>query len=137
MHRLALALALVAALSLAGCTTSGTSSASKKFSGAEADVAKAVADLQSAAQRKDATKLCTKVLASAAVQRLGGAGTTCKQEMEDAIADADELTLDVQSVTVSATKASAKVRQGTDGTTKVVELVKEGTAWKVSAVSNG
>jgi hypothetical protein len=137
MRRLLLASILVSALALGGCTTStSSSSSSKKFTGAQADVAKAVSDLQKAAQRKDGAKVCSELLAKSAVGELGGA-STCPDEVNKAITDSDEFALDVQDVTVNGDQATAKVRQGKTGKTKLVRFVKEGTSWKLTGLATG
>jgi hypothetical protein len=135
MRRLALALLAVSMLAVGGCTSSSSSSSSaKNFQGTEADVAKVIADLQSAGQRKDAAKICSQILARSAVDELG---SDCKGELDKAISDADEFSLSVRDVSVSGNEATATVRQGKDGPTKLVKLVKEGNSWKVSGLSNG
>lgn len=136
MRRFLLASILVAALAVGGCTTSGTSSSSKKFTGAEADVATAVSDLQKAAQRKDGAKICSELLARSAVDELGGS-SKCADEVNKATTDSDEFSLEVQDVSVSGTKATAKVRQGKTGKTKLVRFVKEGNAWKLTGLAGG
>jgi hypothetical protein len=134
MRRLVLAPLLLTALALAGCTTTGTTS-SKKFSGAAADVAKAVGDIQTAGQRKDADRLCTQLLARSLVEQLDQSGSTCKQEMEKALADADDFKLDVRDVKVSGSEATATVRQGDTGPTRVIQFVREDNRWKASRFS--
>jgi hypothetical protein len=137
MRRLALAPALLAVIALTGCTTAGSSSSSKKFSGAAGDVADAVGDLEAAGKRKDADRLCSELLARPLVEKLDSGGTTCKEEMKDALADADEFALSVRDVKVNGTEAMATVRQGTDGPTRTVQFVKEGTHWKATGFSTG
>lgn len=136
MRRFLLASLLVPAIAVAGCTTSGTSSSSKKFSGAENDVATAVSDLQKAGQRKDGAKICSDLLAKAAVEQMGGA-SKCADEVDKATTDSDEFALEVQDVSVNGTEATAKVRQGKTGTTKLVRFVKEGNSWKLTGLSSG
>jgi hypothetical protein len=137
MRRLVLPLALVLAVALAGCTSSNGTSASKKFTGASADVSKAVGDLQSAGQRKDATKLCTELLARELVSKLDSSGTNCKDELKKALADADEFKLSVRDVEVNGNEATATVRQGDDGPTRAVRFVKEDNRWKAAEFSTG
>jgi hypothetical protein len=135
MRRFVLVPLLLAALVLAGCTSTGATS-SKKFSGAAGDVSKAVGDLVKAGQRKDANKLCTQLFARALVTKLD-AGSTCKDEMDKALADTDDFKLDVRDVKVSGTEATATVREGTDGPTKLIQFVREANRWKVTGFSNG
>jgi hypothetical protein len=135
MRRFVLAPLLLAALALGGCATTGATS-SKSFSGAAADVSKTVGDLAKAGQRKDATKLCTQLFARSLVQQLDS-GSSCKDEMDKALADTDDFKLDVRDVKVSGTEATATVRQGTDGPTKLIQFVREANRWKVTGFSNG
>ena len=132
-HSAACLLALLA-LPLAGCTTTGGATSAKKFSGPSADIASAVGDLQSAGNRKDSNKLCTQVLARSLVGSLSSGGTTCKSEMDKALADADEFSLTVEDVTVSGTTATATVRNGDKGPTKKLQLVREAGRWKISTL---
>jgi hypothetical protein len=134
MRRILLVSMVVPALALGGCTTAGTSSSSKKFTGADADVATAVSDLQKAGQRKDGAKICSELLAGKAVEELGGSGK-CADEVNKAVTDSDEFSLDVQDITVTGTTATAKVRQGKTGKTKLVRFAKEGNSWKLTGLA--
>jgi uncharacterized Zn ribbon protein len=136
VRRLTLALLLPAALLLGGCTTSGSSS-SKKFSGAAGDVSKAVGELQTAGRRKDAAKLCTELLARSLVEQLDAGATSCKDEMDSALADADDFTLNVRDVKVSGSEATATVRQGDSGPTRTIDYVRESNRWKATGFSTG
>jgi hypothetical protein len=136
MRRTFLTLTAVCAVALAGCTTTGTTG-TKKFSGAQADVAKAISDLQTAAQRKDATKICSQFLAKALVTKLDAPGTSCNQEIDKAISDSDELSLLVQSVTVNGNSATSRVQQGKNGSFRTATLVREANRWKLSGLSKG
>src|SRR4051795_2234588 len=129
--RLATAMVLVAALGVAGCTSS-TGSTSGTFSGQQAQVAQVVSDLAKDGQRKDAQKICTEILARELVDKLNQAGTSCGQEMDKAIADADDFDLSVQKVTVDGTSAIAVVRRGKDGPTATFRFVREGGKWKAT-----
>ena len=132
MFRRALAVA-VAALGVAGCTSTGSSSSSSKFTGAQGDVAKVVSDLAQAGQRKDAQKICTQILAPELVRQLTDAGTSCQTEMKKAIDDADDYDLSVQRVTVNGNQATAVVKRGTDGPTATFRFVRENGAWKATS----
>jgi hypothetical protein len=136
MRRSVLTLTAVCAVALAGCTTTGTTG-TKKFSGAQGDVAKAISDLQTAAQRKDATKVCSQFLARALVTKLDAPGTSCNQEIDKAVGDADELSLVVQSVTVNGNTATARVQEGKNGAVRTMTLAREANRWKVSGLSQG
>jgi hypothetical protein len=122
---------LAAALGVAGCTSS-TGSSSGSFSGAQAQVAQVVSDLAKDGQRKDAQKICTEILARALVDKLNQAGTSCGQEMDKAIADADDFDLSVQKVTIQGSTATAVVRRGKNGPTATFRFVREGGKWKAT-----
>ena len=123
---------VVIALAVAGCTSSSGSGSSAKFTGAEGEVAKVVADLQKDGERKDAQKICSDILARSLVDRLSDAGTSCAQEMDKAISDADDFDLSVQKVTVNGSSATAVVRRGDDGPTATFRFVREGGKWKAT-----
>jgi outer membrane lipoprotein SlyB len=123
--------ALAGALGVAGCTSS-TGGSSASFTGAQADVAQVVSDLAKDGQRKDAQKICSEILASELVDKLNQAGTSCGQEMDKAIADADDFDLSVQKVTINGSSAIAVVRRGKDGPTATFRFVREGGKWKAT-----
>ena len=137
MRRLAALPLLVLAAALPGCTTAGTSSSSKKFSGAAGDVADAVGDLGSAGRSSDAGKLCTQLLARSLVTRLESSGSSCTQELDKALDDVSDFTLDVRDVKVDGTQATATVREGDSGPTRRIEFVREADRWKASGFSTG
>jgi hypothetical protein len=132
LRRLLLVAALALPLAVAGCTSTGTGSASK-FTGAQADVAKVVSDLKQAGQRKDAQKICTRILSGTLVRELSDAGTSCQSEMKKAIEDADDFDLTVQSVDVKGSQASAVVQRGTDGPKATFRFVRESGGWRATS----
>ena len=128
-------LALVAVIGLAGCTAGGgDTDSSSRFTGAQAQVAEVVEDLQEAGERKDAERICTQVLSRSLVQELSSAGTSCQQEMTRAIADATDFDLSVQRVAVSGASATAVVRRGDAGRTATLRFVREDGRWKADAL---
>src|SRR3954452_24579184 len=122
---------VAAARGAAGCTSS-TGSTSGKFTGAQGDIAQVVADLVKDGQHKDAQKICSDILARELVDKLNQAGTSCGQEMDKAIADADDFDLSVQKVTIERSSATAVVRRGKDGPTATFRFVREGGKWKAT-----
>ena len=128
-------LALVAAaLLLAGCGAAQESSADR-FSGAEADVARVVEDLQSAAQSKDAPKICNEILARALVAQLKSARADCVDEMSKAIEDVDDFDLEVRDVSVTGTTARARVQQGSNGRQTTLSFARAGPDWRATALA--
>jgi hypothetical protein len=131
MSRLALVLlALVAALTIGGCTASNTSS-SGSFQGAERDVANTIDDLASAGKRKNEGKICSELLTRELAQQLRTTGATCEVEISDAIADADDFDLTVKDVTVTGPTATAVVEN--NDRTSTFRLQKVGQAWRVAS----
>jgi hypothetical protein len=134
MHRVALIAALLA-LALTGCGAA-TPSQNDKFKGAQQDVVKVVDSLASAGSRGDAERICTEILAKQLVTELKSAGGDCVAEMDRAIKDASDYDLQVTSVKVNGNNATAQVRQGKSGQVATFTFVKEGGAWKASALGS-
>lgn len=120
-------------LALAGC---GTSTTSAGFSGEKHAVAQAVANLQSASQSGEYSKICTEYVAAAVISRLGGK-KGCEEAFKHQLALVDNLEVTIESVSIASDgrSASASVRSTHSGKirTERVELVKEGRDWRVSA----
>ncbi len=138
MRRPLLALPLVlAALFAAGCTASDSSSTN--FEGAQKDVADVVDDLASAAGTGDGAKLCADVLAPSLADAMAAGRSTCSQQLDDALKDADDNELTVESVTVDGTTATARVkgRDGADGDAiRTFEFEREGQDWKITSLGS-
>jgi hypothetical protein len=131
MRRL-LALPLLATLALSACGT--TTSSNTKFTGAAKDVADQIDKLATAGRRGDAKTICDDILASQLLTQLKTAGGNCESEMKDAIRDANDFDLNVRAVKVTGNNATAQVQQGDKGKTATFTFVKEGNAWKASAL---
>ena len=132
MHRRLLGLALSVSL-LAGCGA-GAQSSTDSFSGEDKKVAQVLEDLQAAGQSGDADEVCSRILADRLVDELAAEGSSCAQEIEDALDDADDFELDVQRVQVTGSRATATVGNG-DGPAQAVQLTREGKRWKVSELA--
>ena len=132
MHR-TLALTAVLALALSACGAA-TSTQNNKFKGEQQDVVKVVDALANAGSRGDADKICKDILAKQLVTELKSAGGDCVTEMDRAIKDASDYDLQVTSVKINGDNATAQVRQGKDGQVATFTFVKEGGAWKASAL---
>ena len=133
MQRLVV-LALLLAAALAGCGGTGGDSAAD-FSGAEQDVARVVEDLEEAGQEEDPRRICQALLASELVQRIEDAGGDCVKAIDKALDEADTFALTVESVRVTGTTARARVETGLDEeTVEVIELEREGNAWRIAGL---
>jgi len=131
--RLAVLIALFAAMLLTGCTQTQTTS--NDFTGERKQVADRVADLADDGQRKRADAICENLLADELVKQVSAAGSSCAAEMKKAIDDADDFDLDVQKVTVSGSTATADVRRGDDGPTVTMRFAKENGQWRATSLS--
>jgi hypothetical protein len=131
MPRLSLALPVVLIALASGCTANPSSSSG--FEGEEKNVAEVVDKLGTAGQAGDAGELCDSVFSKRLREAIAESGSTCAQEMDKAIADADDFDLDVEDVTISGTTATAKVSGLIDGKQSVrdIGLVREGADWRV------
>jgi hypothetical protein len=127
------ATAAVLALSLSACGGT-TSNSDSKFKGEQQEVVKVVDALAKAGSRGDADKICNEILAKQLVTELKSAGGDCVTEMDRAISDASDYDLQVTSVKVNGTNATARVRQGDHGEVATFTFVKEGSAWRASAL---
>jgi hypothetical protein len=132
MRRSLAAVPLVLAALAAGCN-SGASSTSD-FEGEEKRVAEVVEDLQSAGETGDARAICEDIVATSLSDRIKAAGSTCEQELEKAIEDADDFELEVEDVTIQGDTATAKVRGQDKGAERVrtFEFEREGSSWRAT-----
>jgi len=134
MPRALLAVPLVLASLAAGCA--GSSSSAGKFKGEEKNVAEQVEKLQSAGQTGDAAEICDDVLSKALREQVEAPGSNCEQELDKALKDADDFDIDVEDVTITGTRATAKVKGRDRGTDRVRELefVREGPDWRATSL---
>jgi hypothetical protein len=127
--RRTLAIAAVLALGVSACG----STESEPETPQEA-ITQVVDNLSAAGQRRDADRICKEVLAKRLVAELKTAGGDCVTEMDRAIKDATDFDLTISQIKITGNSATARVRQGEDGDTAVFSFVKEGNAWKASAL---
>jgi hypothetical protein len=135
--RRAVLIAALLALAATGCGSAQTSDSANEFKGEQAAVAELVDRLAAAGKAGDAEKICTEILSKQLVTELKSAGGNCVSEMDRAIDDASDFNLTVRSVKVNGTTATAQVRQGDAGEIATFTFVKEGGAWRASALGSG
>jgi PBP1b-binding outer membrane lipoprotein LpoB len=129
------ALAVLVVLALSGCAQAQPSSVDK-FTGAEAEVAQKVEDLEKAGKTNKPDDICSDILAKALVDQLKAGGTDCSTEMKKAIEDADDFDLEVLDVNITGTTATARVRRGGDGPTETMQFTRENKQWRATALSS-
>jgi hypothetical protein len=123
---------LLLVLAFAGCTS--TPSSSSSFEGDKKAVADVVGELESASQRRQADKICSELLARSVLDALKAAGGDCVREIDKAVSDVDDPTLEVQSVTITGATAQARVKGligGRDGVT-TLGFAREDRKWRIS-----
>jgi hypothetical protein len=132
MRRSLAVLPLVLAALASGCA--GNASSAGNFQGEEKQVADVVEKLQSAGETGDAKTICDDLLAKSLSDQIKAAGSTCEQEMDKAIKDADDFDLEVQDVTIDGDKATAKVKGRDRGADRVrtFQFERVGSSWRVS-----
>jgi hypothetical protein len=122
-------------LALAGCGSSGGADSAGDFDGAEQDVAEVIEDLEEAGQDEDARRICNALLAKSLVEEIESRGEDCEKAIDKALAQTDAFDLTVKSVRVTGTTARARVETGVDEKQEeVVELAREGGAWKIAGL---
>lgn len=130
----ALAAAGSLALALAAC---GNTVTTGNYKGAEHEVALTIANLQSDATAAEQGKICTKDLAAAVVQRLGGT-KGCESAVKDQLKQVDNLELTLESVKLAAsgTSATATVKSTSAGKKRVsrLSLVKQEGQWRIASL---
>ena len=130
--RLAVLIALFAAMLLTGCTQTRTTS--NDFTGERKQVADRVADLADDGQRKRAAAICENLLADELVKQVSAAGSSCAAEMKKAIDDADGFDLEVTKVDINGSNATATVRSKDRGKNvdRTFEFVKQDGEWRIT-----
>ncbi len=135
MLRFALPLAAIAVLAVTGCATTTTSNdSSGKFTGEQRLVANTVEDFESAASKGDQDQICRELLAKPLIATYAKRGGTCEKAVDGALKDTDSFGLTVESVRITAAQAAARVKadRGEHDVLRTINLVKEGTGWRIS-----
>lgn len=104
---------------------------------AEVQVRQVLADFGEATAAKDEQRLCDDLLSRELVGRVQNAGLPCEQALRIGLQDVRAPRLEVLSVMVRNESAEARVRTSAAGqrpSTDVVQLVREGGAWRVASL---
>lgn len=112
-----------------------TTTSTAKFKDAQREVAQTVADLQADVTAGEQKKICSRDLASTVVTRLGGT-QRCEAAAKTQLAQIDSTEATVETVQVSGTTATAKVKVTFSGKKQLsaVSLEKESGRWKIAAL---
>lgn len=130
--------ALGAAVLLAGCQPADDDDG-VDFQGEQRLVANTIEDLEDAGADRDTDEICS-LLSQDLVERIRATAEgrqTCPEALEDPVDDADSFDLDVRSIELSGSRATAVVESedGDDAVTDRLGLVKESGRWKIDALS--
>jgi hypothetical protein len=125
-------LALVTAVS--GCGTAPGSA--PRLAGDQQAVAKVVDGLKSdITKRGGPTAICKDLFSAALVTKVSAPGSDCPAEVKKAITDGGgDFSLDVRSVTVTGSTATARVQRGRSGATLTYAFAKENGAWRLTSL---
>ena len=136
MRRSFLALPLALAALVAGCT--GGASSASDFEGEEKKVADKIEKLETAGEAGDAEEICTEVLAKSVSDQIAQAGSSCEEELDKAIKDADDFSLEVEDVTINGDTATAKVKGKERGKDQVrtFEFERDGSDWRATTLGS-
>ena len=136
MLRTLLPLGAIVAVAVGGCASQTTTDdSSGKFRGDQRLVANTIEDFESAASKGDQDQICRDLLARSLVVRYTEHGGTCEAAVDGALKDTDSFGLTVESVRVTGTDATARVKadRGKNDVLRTINLVKEGPGWRISA----
>jgi hypothetical protein len=127
------AILLAVAATATGCGAS--KSTAGNFKGEAGLAAKAVEDIQAAASKRDAAKICRDLISKSLRAEVAAGGTSCDSEVKKAIDDADAFELEVEKVTVTGNQAVASVRNKVKdgGAVRDLAMVKEDGAWRAAS----
>ena len=109
---------LVCAVLVAGCGSQPA--ATQEFEGQERAIADTVEDIQRAAERREADRICRDFVSAELAERIGAGGTDCVDELRKAIADAAVVELEVQDIEIQAGGRTATARVRGDGERETV-----------------
>ncbi len=131
--RSSLPVALLAAVSLAGCTQAPSTS-TDDFTGDEKDVAQVIADLSDDAARNRQAHVCGELITERLQKAVAG-DSSCPDEVKKAFEDADAAALDVDDVTITGTDATADVstKDGDETVKRTFELIKVDGTWRIDS----
>lgn len=102
-----------AALAIAGC---GGSDNSTDYTGAKKDVAEAIDDISTHGRKLEARKICdgfftTELKAKLTAEaKKSGRGTDCADQLKDSLRDSDVFEMDIQSIGITGSRATVKVK---------------------------
>ena len=120
---------LLAVAALSGCTAANQNTSAGAFKGADKEVAQVIDDLKAS---RDPEEICSRIFTDAFAKSLEAGGHDCVDEVQATIRDTADTDMDVDDVTVTGDRATAKVSQGEDSATFELEKTRDG--WQISSL---
>ena len=135
VRRLPFAVVLVIP-ALAGCGAASTSDNAKDFKGDQKAVAQSIDDFSKAARDSDEKEICTSLLARDLVRRLDASAKRCTGAVSDQLDAAGDNKIDVKTIVVAGSNATATVVSKVDGHDRrqTLRLVDENGRWRLTGV---
>jgi hypothetical protein len=120
---------------LAGCSVATSSASSSGYTGQKALIATRINTLGADASSTNGSDICANVLAPALTKRLNELGD-CATILNKQIDTVDDETLDIESITVDGSSASAQVKSVYDGNKRVetLKLVHVHAGWRIASI---
>ena len=120
---------LLTVVALSGCTAANQNTSAGSFKGDERDVAQVIDDLKSS---RDPEEVCSRYFTDAFAKSLEADGHDCVDEVQATIRDIANTDMDVEDVSISGDRATAKVSQ--EGQTATFQLERSGKSWQISSL---
>lgn len=128
--------ALGAAVLLAGAAGCGTATSTSKFHGESHAVAQRISEFQSHASGSSHSEICKSDLSAALRARLTTPHRSCTKAIEEQLRQVDTFEVEIQSISLAGTRASARVKSTWSGkqSATTLSLVKEAGSWRIAAL---
>lgn len=124
---------VLATLALSAC---GAGVSTSGYKGESKAVAQRIADFQKDAAAVKQQNVCGNDLASSVKAKLKAAGGDCQSVLKEQLKQIDNVELEVESVAVTGTTATARVKSTWSGKSRLstLALVKENGSWRIAAL---
>jgi Domain of unknown function (DUF4878) len=134
LRLLAIGCAALTVLTFSACAKTVSTAGLK---GEAKNAAETVKDLQTDVTAGDQKKVCQNDLAKSLAAKLEETSGGCQQAVKDQLAEIDSFEVTVEAMQVSGSSATAHVKSIFSGKSRksTLSLVKEGSRWKISALS--
>lgn len=128
--------AIGAAALLAGAAGCGPTTSTGKFHGESHAVAQRISEFQNHASGSGRSEICKSDLSAALRARLTTPHRSCTKTIEEQLAQVDTFEVEIQSIALAGTRASARVKSTWSGKQRAgtLSLVREAGSWRIAAL---